>query len=189
MESRMTTRKKPMDFKAFTSKLLDAHTRGASDDVDALLKGLPAFDDEVLMLDTINSASFIWWDDLPTPDNEDDLGLFEHIIDEERLEALEGGEALTPEEKAAWTRAAVEAIFTEDVDADVYPAWCLATLADDTGRSAVVAFLVKGYSRSGISVLGVGVFDDKAAALAGLKALGITSQEDFEQVLVKLKGS
>lgn len=185
----MPTRKKPLDFEAFTAKLLDAHTHGASDDVDALLKGLHAFNDEVLRLDTITSSSFIWWEDLPTPEQEEDFNLFEHILEEERLDEVEAGASLTSEEEAAWTRAAVENIFTEDVDADVYPAWCLATLTDDAGRSAVLAFLVYGYSFSGVSVIGIGLFDDQAAALARLKALGVTSPEHFEQVLAEVKGS
>ena len=185
----MATRRKPRDFGAFTAQLLDAHARGASDDVAALLTLVDRFDDDVLRLTMIDSASFIWWEDVPTPEQEEDFSLFEHVIDAERLEEVQAGAPLTPDEQTAWARAAVEAIFTDEVDADVYPTWCLATLSDDAGRSAVLAFLVYGYSVSGITLDAIGLFDDQSAALAALKARGITSQEDYEQHLANRTGS
>jgi hypothetical protein len=169
---------------SFIERLVDAHARGRADEVEALLEQLNDVSDALELLNVTDSASFIGWDDLPTPEQEEDFNLLEQLLDEERLAEIEAGGSLTPDEVMEWTRAAIEVIFTDDVDADVYPTWCIGRLEDKAGRSAVLAWLVYGYSVPGITLEAVGLFDDREQAIAALKALGITEPEDYERHLV-----
>jgi len=173
------------DVGVFTEQLVDAFHRQAADEVQGLLARLA---DVQGPIEVDDSGSLVEWDGIPSPDDEDQLSLFAHLLDEDRLEALENGEPLTSDEADAWTRAAVEEVLTGDVDSDVYPTWCVALLKDKAARSAVVAWLVYGYSVSGITIRPVGVFADQAQALAAVKQLGITSLDDYERFL-KQKGT
>ena len=82
----------------YAAELVDAFHRDAVDEIQRLLGRVV---DEHLEVD--DSGGLIEWDAIPNPDDEERLNLFEYLLDEDQLEALENGEPLTPRKRAAWT--------------------------------------------------------------------------------------
>jgi hypothetical protein len=138
------------DFESFIERLVDAHARGAAEEVARLLERVNDFADDLTMGEEEDAGVLLPWDILRAPG-----------------------------QKRKWSRKAVAKVIEEQPDADVYPGWRVGVFSDALGREAFFAWLIYGYSFTGISIEPVGVFDSQEEALDAVRRVGIIELADY----------
>ncbi len=98
---------------------------------------------------------------------------FGGIVEDERLEQLEGGDDPTEEEISDYREAWLEKLKYGDVDADSISAYAVSYYTDESGKSYAILLSGRGYSFSGVSYDFVYAFEDLDSAMAYVKSKGL----------------
>ena len=144
----------PETFEAFTAVLVDAFHRKDSEGIERLLGCINDFADDLTLGEEVLAGVLVPW---------------------EIVRSRRGNRKLT-------SKAITEIIETQP-DADLYPGWRVGDFEDDEGREAYLAWLIYGYSFSGITIKPVGAFADASSALDAVRQHGIIGLEDYEEYL------